>query len=52
MEKHALQWTGERFLPWLSNIQPDIALEHLSRYFAARTFCVGKDVLDVASGEG
>ena len=52
MEKHVLQWTGERFLPWLSNIQPDIALEHLSRYFIARTFCAGKDVLDVASGEG
>lgn len=52
MEKHALQWTGERFLPWFSHIQPDIALEHLSRYFAARTFCKDKAVLDVACGEG
>ncbi len=52
MNNQKLQWTGERFLPWLSDIQPDIALEHMSRYFAARRFCKGKKVLDVACGEG
>ncbi|MDE7311636.1 MAG: glycoside hydrolase family 99-like domain-containing protein [Eubacterium sp.] len=52
MNDQKLQWTGERFLPWFSNIQPDIALEHMSRYFAARKFCKDKTVLDVACGEG
>ena len=45
-----LEWTGERFLPWLE--QSLIAYEHLHRYAYARTFVKGKRVLDLASGEG
>jgi O-antigen biosynthesis protein len=45
-----LEWTGERFLPWLD--QSLIAYEHLHRYAYAATFVKGKRVLDLASGEG
>jgi len=45
-----LEWTGERFLPWLD--QSSIAYEHLHRYAYATTFVKGKRVLDLASGEG
>src|SRR6185436_16462115 len=45
-----LEWTGERFLPWLE--QSSIAYEHLHRYAYASTFVRGKRVLDLASGEG
>ena len=45
-----LEWTGERFLPWLD--QSLIAYEHLHRYAYAATFAKGKRVLDLASGEG
>src|SRR5438552_6540172 len=45
-----LEWTGERFLPWLD--QSLIAYEHLHRYAYATTFVKGKRVLDLASGEG
>jgi hypothetical protein len=45
-----LEWTGERFLPWLE--QSLIAYEHLHRYAYATTFVKGKRVLDLASGEG
>jgi SAM-dependent methyltransferase len=45
-----LEWTGERFLPWLE--QPTIAYEHLHRYAYAAGFVRGKRVLDMASGEG
>ena len=44
-----LEWTGER----LTTAFPgQIEIEHLHRYFLARTRCRGLDVLDVASGEG
>jgi glycosyltransferase involved in cell wall biosynthesis/SAM-dependent methyltransferase len=46
---HALPWTGERFLP---EIEGDIALEHLHRYAVAAELADGKDVLDIACGEG
>jgi SAM-dependent methyltransferase len=44
-----LEWTGERYVPQLRGA---IALEHLHRYAFASTFVAGKDVLDIASGEG
>jgi GT2 family glycosyltransferase/SAM-dependent methyltransferase len=45
----ALPFTGERMT---SDIEGQIAFEHLHRYCLARDLCAGKDVLDVASGEG
>ncbi len=45
-----LEWTGERFLPWLND--PALAYEHLHRYLYASQFAHGKSVLDLASGEG
>src|SRR5271165_4389425 len=45
----ALPFTGERMT---SDIEGQIAFEHLHRYCVARDICAGKDVLDVASGEG
>src|SRR6267142_574357 len=45
-----LEWTGERFLPWLR--EATIAYEHLHRYAYAATMVKGKRVLDLASGEG
>ncbi|MGB8354743.1 MAG: class I SAM-dependent methyltransferase [Chthoniobacteraceae bacterium] len=44
-----LEWTGERLVPSISG---QIASEHLHRYAIARTLAHGKDVLDIASGEG
>ncbi len=51
MNKHntELEWTGERFVPQLRGT---IALEHLHRYAFATAYVEGKDVLDIASGEG
>ena len=45
-----LEWTGERFLPWLA--ESTIGYEHLHRYRYAATLVTGKRVLDLASGEG
>jgi len=45
-----LEWTGERFLPWIR--ESTIAYEHLHRYAYAAKFVKGKRVLDLASGEG
>lgn len=42
-------FTGERLT---SAVLGQVAIEHYHRYLFARTFCLGKDVLDVASGEG
>ncbi len=44
-----LEWTGERLVTSLSG---QIALEHLHRYALACLLAEGKDVLDIASGEG
>lgn len=44
-----LAFTGERFTSAESG---QIEIEHVHRYVLARHFCRGKDVLDVASGEG
>jgi len=45
-----LEWTGERFLPWITDAT--IAYEHLHRYAYAATLVKDKRVLDLASGEG
>lgn len=42
-------FTGERMT---AAVAGQIAIEHYHRYLFARSFCLGKDVLDVASGEG
>ena len=44
-----LDFTGERMTAGHSG---QVEFEHLHRYFFAREFCRGKDVLDVAAGEG
>src|SRR5271166_4681844 len=44
-----LSFTGERLT---SAYGGQTAIEHLHRYLMAREWCRGKDVLDVASGEG
>jgi SAM-dependent methyltransferase len=45
-----LEWTGERFLPWIE--EATIAYEHLHRYAYAATLVENKRVLDLACGEG
>src|SRR5262249_31722780 len=45
-----LEWTGERFLPWIK--ESSVAYEHLHRYAYAAGLVKGKRVLDLASGEG
>ena len=45
----ALEFTGER---WTSAAHGQIEIEHLHRYILARDWCRGKDVLDIACGEG
>ena len=44
-----MDFTGERYLP---ERRGDIALEHRHRYLLACTYANGKDVLDIACGEG
>lgn len=46
---NALEWTGERLT---TATHGQVEIEHLHRYFLARHLCRGRDVLDVASGEG
>jgi ubiquinone/menaquinone biosynthesis C-methylase UbiE len=46
----ALEWTGERYLPWTE--EPATSYEHWHRYAFASQFTPGKRVLDLASGEG
>jgi SAM-dependent methyltransferase len=45
-----LDWTGERYLPWIKEYA--IAYEHLHRYAFAETLVKNKRVLDLACGEG
>lgn len=45
----ALEFTGERFT---TAREGQHEYEHLHRYCIARDFCAGKDVLDIACGEG
>jgi 2-polyprenyl-3-methyl-5-hydroxy-6-metoxy-1,4-benzoquinol methylase/glycosyltransferase involved in cell wall biosynthesis len=44
-----LPWTGERYIPELAG---EIQLEHVHRYLLALEYAQGKDVLDIACGEG
>src|SRR6516165_8010886 len=44
-----MNFTGERYVP---SVEGNIELEHRHRYLFARELCRGKDVLDLASGEG
>lgn len=44
-----MEFTGERYCP---QIRGEIALEHYLRYVLAASLAGGKDVLDMASGEG
>jgi 2-polyprenyl-3-methyl-5-hydroxy-6-metoxy-1,4-benzoquinol methylase len=44
-----LPWTGERYLP---EVTGGLELEHYHRYLLATELASGKDVLDIASGEG
>lgn len=44
-----MEFTGERFMP---EFPSDWGSEHIHRYLLASELCVGKEVLDVASGEG
>ncbi|ASS54325.1 class I SAM-dependent methyltransferase [Rhizobium leguminosarum] len=45
----SLEFTGERFHPELNG---EIRQEHMHRYAWCRELAAGKDVIDVASGEG
>ena len=45
----SLEFTGERFHPELNG---EIRQEHMHRYAWCRELAEGKDVIDVASGEG
>jgi cyclopropane fatty-acyl-phospholipid synthase-like methyltransferase len=45
-----LEWTGERYLPWIKDFQ--MHYEHLHRYAFAAQLVKGKRVLDLACGEG
>lgn len=45
----ALNFTGERFVPGMEGV---IEAEHLHRYLLACELAAGRDVLDVACGEG
>ncbi|MDZ5650611.1 glycosyltransferase [Nitrospirillum sp. BR 11828] len=47
--KKAMEFTGERYV---SGLVGDIQHEHYHRYLFSLRYCAGKDVLDVASGEG
>jgi GT2 family glycosyltransferase/SAM-dependent methyltransferase len=49
-----LEWTGERYLPYVdpSISGAEIHYEHLHRYAFTSQFVKGKSVLDLASGEG
>jgi glycosyltransferase involved in cell wall biosynthesis/ubiquinone/menaquinone biosynthesis C-methylase UbiE len=49
-----LEWTGERFLPYVdpSISGAEIHYEHLHRYAFTLQYIKGKKVLDLASGEG
>jgi lipopolysaccharide biosynthesis protein/ubiquinone/menaquinone biosynthesis C-methylase UbiE len=44
-----LLWTGERYLP---NVEGDVQIEHMHRYFVALKLVRDKNVLDIACGEG
>lgn len=50
LEVKVLEWTGERMVP--EKCDWDTILDHVFRYKFAIPFAKGKDVLDIACGEG
>jgi len=49
---YSLDFTGERYLPWLVGNDPFIGYEHIHRYLLASAYVRDKRVLDIACGEG
>lgn len=45
-----IEWTGERCVPWAPD--PPLIYEHFHRYLFAARLVGGRDVLELASGEG
>ena len=45
-----IDWTGERCVPWAPD--PPVIYEHYHRYLFASALVRGRNVLDLASGEG
>src|SRR6202000_3247322 len=45
-----IEWTGERCVPWAPDVQ--VVYEHMHRYLWATALVEGRDVLELASGEG
>jgi O-antigen biosynthesis protein len=45
-----IDWTGERCVPWTSDVQ--VVYEHFHRYLWAAQIVEGRKVLDLGSGEG
>jgi len=45
-----IDWTGERCVPWASDLQ--VVYEHYHRYLFAAALAPGRRVLDLATGEG
>jgi O-antigen biosynthesis protein len=50
--RNGLVFTGERFVPGAPDEDPRLRAEHLLRYAACTGIVRGKDVLDIACGEG
>lgn len=50
MLPHVMKSAGERYVPQLDSSK--ISYEHWHRYLYASDFAAGRDVLDIASGEG
>lgn len=48
--RRLIEWTGERCVPWTGDLQ--VVYEHYHRYLLARPLTSGRQVLDLASGEG
>ncbi|HWQ96370.1 MAG TPA: glycosyltransferase, partial [Candidatus Methylomirabilis sp.] len=48
----SLKWTGERYIPWMAEETAQIHYEHIHRYAFASMFTKGKNILDMACGEG
>lgn len=49
--QRTLEFTGERFVP-TPGLDPNLVIEHYSRYSFASSFAAGKSVLDAGCGEG
>ncbi|MBQ3032872.1 MAG: methyltransferase domain-containing protein, partial [Deferribacterales bacterium] len=49
MSDFEMEFTGERYV---TSVKGKIELEHIHRYLLAMEYVKGKDILDIASGEG